>query len=459
VWLTDALAARPLRLMVADARHPKFSADGRFFTFTRNVTEVHVASIDGGEAHRVEGLPETPGFASPMAAMNAAGDIAFVLADEGPSGNVWVRDAATGNASQLTTPDNDFAGVFARSPVWTPDGRSIIFSAADREPANTHLWQVDLASSVVFRLTSGVGGYGEPALNNDGSTLVYSYAQPLWRLIRTDPDSGEERIIHESRTGIALPHVSRNGDMLVFFFDQLFWMPLAGGEPEQLSFGPTGEATLPVWSRSEDSIFYYKDRALHRFDRETGVSEPVLEDFHWSSRNWLAVHGDRLAYRLRSAAQSVILELQTGEEIVLDAAVLPTDWSRDGSVLLGRREGDHALLTCVAPDFSCAPVRHDGEPVDGAIPRWSSDESRIFFRRAHPSRSGYAQIWVVSTSGGEPRPLVSVGPYQPENMFFGVAADDSIIWNEYESSGRSEIWMAESLDAADRNSAGRSNIP
>jgi Tol biopolymer transport system component/DNA-binding winged helix-turn-helix (wHTH) protein len=444
-WLVDALGSRPERLLVPDAYMPKFSADGRHFTFTRNHVEIFVASIDGGKPRRVEGIPETPGFATPMAAMNASGDIALVLADEGPAGNLWLLDAGTREARPLTNSRNSFAGVFARSPEWAPDGRSIIYAAADGEPGNMHLWRVDVVSDEVHRLTSGVGGYSQPAVARDGSLLLYSYAMTLWRIVRTDSVSGEHQTLHESRTGIALPHVSRDGTKVLYFMNEMYFLDINGGEPVQLSFAGSGRSTLPVWSRSEDTIYYYRDRSLHRLDPVTGVDERVVEDFHWSSRNWHAVHEQRVAYHIKGThirpGSSEILDLQTGSKTTLDEPLWPTDFSRDGLTLLGRRQGDHALLTCSAPDFGCTPILHAGEPVQGAVPRWSADESRIFFRRAL-SRPGYAEIWVVDRSGGEPAPVVTIGPYEPENMFFGVAADDSIIWNQYDSTGRSEIWMA-----------------
>jgi Tol biopolymer transport system component len=433
-------------MVVRDGREPRFAADGRSFTFSRSISEIHIGTLDSNETRRVQGLPEKSGFASPMPAMNAAGDIAFVLADEGPVGNLWVYRAATGETRQLTTANEGFPGVLAATPVWMPDGESILYAAADGEFTNTHLWKANAKTGAVVRLSSGVGGYAHPALSRDGSRLLYEHARPRSRLVRTNPATGESSTIHENRDAIALPVISKDGTTVVYFYDSIYTQSIDGGEPVQQTFGPTGEATLPTWSRSDDLIYYYKERALHRLDPATGESELVLDSFHWTSKNWLAVHGDKLAYRWRrplSAARTVVLDLASGEESLLEDNVLPSDWSRDGSTLLGRRREDYALMTCKAPDFSCSPILDGDAPVDGAIPRWSSDESRVFFRRARSDKPGYADIWVVDVEGGEAVSVAEIGPYEPRNVFFAIAHDDSIVWNEYDSRGRSEIWLAE----------------
>jgi hypothetical protein len=168
-----------------------------------------------------------------------------------------------------------------------------------------------------------------------------------------------------------------------------------------------------------------------------------------SSKNWLAVHGNRLAYRERlfppGRARTVIENLATGETRALEPPRLaPTDWSRDGRFLLARVLPGADLVICEAPAFDCEPIRHDGKPVGGARPRWSADEQRVFFRRIRHDKPGYAWIWAVDRDGGEPERLVEIGPSDPDDgVFFGVAYDDSLVWNEVEPHGGSEIWVVD----------------
>lgn len=460
IWLVGALGSATPRLIVEDGAYPRFAPDGRSFVFTRKryaedavVSEIHVGYLDSGETRELKGLPRTPGFADPMPAINANGDVAFVLADEGPSGDLWLYDAATEEFRVLTRSSGEFAGVWARSPVWLPDNETILYSASADDPSNSHLWSVNTQTTEPVRVSSGVGGYTEPAVSSDGSKLAYAYAQPLWHLVRTDPQTGEHRNIHDSRAIIALPAVSRDGETIATFGESILTIPVDGGPTKQLTFGPPGQATLPTWSRSDDAIYYYRGRSLHRLDPETGMDDRILDDFHWSKQNWLAVHGSKLAYRIRSRwpgrARSVIHDYNSGEIRNFDDKLLPSDWSRDGKSVLGRRLGDYALLLCEAETAHCQQLMDGDEVIYGALPRWSHDETRVFFRRAQNDKPGYADIWVVSREGGPAQRLFELGPYEPLNFFFVVAHDDTIIWPRSGSRGNPEIWMSRNLRVAD----------
>jgi hypothetical protein len=48
---------------------------------------------------------------------------------------------------------------------------------------------------------------------------------------------------------------------------------------------------------------------------------------------------------------------------------------------------------------------------------------------------------VVDREGENPRRLFELGPLEPENAYYAVAADDTIVWNQHEQTP-GEIWMA-----------------
>ncbi len=445
IWLVDALGTKTPRLLVARGWSPRFAPDGRSFVFVPGPKQIAVGYLDGTEPRPLNGIPDTPGFAAPMPAVNAAGDIVFVLADEGPVGDLWLYEAASGAFRQLTKSTNEWPGVGAESPVWLPDGRTVIYSAPDGGFTNYHLWRLDTSGGDPATLTAGSGGYSYPAVSGDGSRLAYAHARPVWRLVATDPGTGQARVFYQTRSPFALPLVSPDGESVVYFAnDGVFTVPVAGGKAEQRTFGEPGEATLPTWSRSDGSIWYYKGRSLHRIDPETGLSREMLDDFHWSEENWLAVHGNRIAYNFKGARRTEVRDLASGEKRSLDAHIRPADWSRDGTRLLGRGTRGTGLMICAGPELRCEPIRNDsGAPVNGAIPRWSMDETRVFYRDASRSDPGYGEIWSVAAEGGEPRLEAEIGPYEGSAMLFGIGKGDVIVWNGYEPAGLSEIWITE----------------
>ena len=443
IWLVDAPGTKTPRLVLPGGGTPQYAPDGNSFVFDGR-EGIAVGFLDGRPAKALESVPEKPGFAPPMPAINAAGDIVFVLADGGPIGNLWIYEAASGQFRQLTYATNDWPGVAATSPVWMPDGRNVIYAAPDGEAMNTHLWQIDTVTGRSDKLTSGPGGYASPTLSGDGSRLAYAHARPISRLIATDPSTKRDRTVHESRNHIALPLVSPDGRSVVYFSeDGVYTVSVAGGRPEQRTFIQPGKATLPFWSRSDQSIYYYNGRALHRLDPDTGLSDSVLENFHWTTQNWAAVYEDQLAYFLRESGKTVLRDLASGDERSLDEQFRPTDWSRDGKRLLGRGSGSRVTI-CIAMYLQCAPLLDSNDsPVIGGMPRWSDDESRVFFRRALQDKPGYAGIWSVPATGGDTRLEAEVGPYDGTGMFFGIAEGNLIIWNEFQPDGISEIWMAD----------------
>lgn len=445
VWVVDALGTGPPRQVVGDARSPRFAPDGASFVFVRGPRDIHVGDLDDGSNRRLENVPETTGFAEPMPAINGKGDVAFVLADEGPSGNLWLYEAATGTYRPLTESQRELSGVWARHPAWLPDDETVLYVASADTPFNGHLWSVNVRTMESKQLTTGVGGYGSPTVSRDGGVLAYTHARPIWRLVSTDPETGEDDVLLETRSAVALPVIAPSGREVAFFGEQMFTLPATGGRPHPRTDGAPFAATLPSWSRSEPALWYYRDRALHRLDTQTGNSELVLEDFHWSARNWLAVHGDLLAYRIRSRwpgqARSVTHDLASGEIRTLGTDILPADFSRDGRHLLARKIPGADIVICDTVDLACEPVVHEGRNVDGAVPRWSHDEQRIFFRRARHDKPGYAYLWAVGRDGSDLRQLVEVGPYESSNFFFAVDENDRLIWPEIDHAGAPEIWQ------------------
>jgi Tol biopolymer transport system component len=442
-WLIDADGSQPPRLLMENAEQPKFATSGDTIVFSRGPGAIFSMPVDGTSVEALEGVPETAGFIDPEPAMNASGDIAFVLADEGPSGHLWLYRAGSGRFERLTRDSGSLSGRWVQAPAWHPDGHLIFFVAASGDGFDFHLWQANIETGETVQISSGVAGYSSPTLSGDGRHLAYSFSRPLWELVASDPDTGEEESLLRRREPIILPLVSPDGSRVVFFDEQVFSFSIEDDSLRQWTFGDARVA-LPIWSRSDQSIYYFRDRALHRIDPATAATEGVLDDFHWSKANWLAVHGNRLAFRERTSLvggrQTVVLDLENGQRRILDAALIPMDWTRDGATLLGVRGNDLVLMTCDAPRFDCMPIVHRGEPVAGARPRWTADERGIFLRRARQDLPGHAWIWRVDRDGGRLERKVQIGPYDPEAMTFGVTRDDRIVWNRYDSQAGSEIW-------------------
>jgi len=81
--------------------------------------------------------------------------------------DLFVADADGSNPVRLTTE----SGVDLQ-PVWTPDGRRIVFVSGRRGPRQVYVMNAD--GSEVRALTALDGGAGEPAVSPDGKTVAFT---------------------------------------------------------------------------------------------------------------------------------------------------------------------------------------------------------------------------------------------------------------------------------------------
>ena len=222
IWLVDARtgAQRPLLSGTASYTAPRWSPDGSRIAFVSGYdrdTQIGVKYLDTGAVARVTNLTQAPqGIAwSPDGKRLAFGmfepDAAkpFAPMPAPPKGATWaapprVIDSFTYRAdgggyleqghthlfvvaSDGGAPRRVTSGPFddAGTPVWTPDGRRLIFEG-DRKPTHEtkpdpDIYSVDLASGEVRALTTRFGPDGEPAVSPDGKLIAFTGADDRYR--------------------------------------------------------------------------------------------------------------------------------------------------------------------------------------------------------------------------------------------------------------------------------------
>jgi dipeptidyl aminopeptidase/acylaminoacyl peptidase len=215
IWLVDVASGqqRPLLAGTGSYFSPRWSPDGGRLAYVAaegGSPQLFVRWMSSGESARITQLPQSPSSIawSPdgrrLAYSMLVPDDAAKLgkAPDKPEGAKWadplqVIDAVTyradgagylpsgydqifwvpsdgGAPTQLT-----FGATNAGGPVsWTPDGRSILFSANlsknwEREPVNSEIYRIGIDGGTPVALTDRNGPDASPAVSPDGRHIAY----------------------------------------------------------------------------------------------------------------------------------------------------------------------------------------------------------------------------------------------------------------------------------------------
>ena len=215
IWLVDVATGQQRPLLAGSGSYfsPRWSPDGARLAYVAaqdGGTQLYVRWLASGESARITGLPNGP---SAIAWSPDSRRIAYSIfvPDEGatlgkappkPEGAKWAdplqvitavtyrRDGAGylkpgygqifwvpadgGAPTQLTFGGTDAAGQVS----WTPDGRSILFSANlskdwERQPADSEIYRIGIDGGAPVALTDRKGPDGQAVVSPDGRHIAY----------------------------------------------------------------------------------------------------------------------------------------------------------------------------------------------------------------------------------------------------------------------------------------------
>ena len=217
IWTVPADLSRepaPLTATSVSSNSPRWSPDGKTLAFLSARpapgdadsprTEIWLLPLGGGEPTRLTSL--TNGVSSFQ--WSPDGTRLVVVSRSGPSdvakspsdvrhyahadykfndtgwfddkrAHLWVVDAATGRAVQITS-GNDWND---SDPQWSPDGRKIAF-VSDRtgkafdESRNTDVWVIDAAGGSLTKISDHNEGDSSPRWSPDGQTIAFLSSVP-----------------------------------------------------------------------------------------------------------------------------------------------------------------------------------------------------------------------------------------------------------------------------------------
>jgi eukaryotic-like serine/threonine-protein kinase len=445
IWSVPPLGGTP-RKLIEGGVNANWSRDGSKLVFERG-TEIWIADSDGTNQHKVDGIPPIGDLRRDrMPSLSPDGSLIayFQVTTSGVLGDFWVIPAAGGQPRQLTS---DIA--VGRSPAWSPDGRYVVF-ASERGGSLT-LWKVPVTGGPPEPMLSGAGDDSDPGICGD--RLVYRHTRQAYVLTLLDPLTSKTRELRSSTNEIVAPSFSPNGDGIAFFSHEndgeihLFTIQPDGGKLTRITSGKGEQNTFPQWSADGAYLFYYQARPVRSYRKiptTGGQSIEIEHGWHWGVQNAAQVDptGERLVYSLTQESgdrTGLVRYLNSEKEEKLDVGLSNIRWSHDGKSVLGyhrvpgRRDGD--ILICPAKPGTCEQL------TSGYMPRWSYDDSIIYFLRFNKFSDGGDLYRIhrktrVETRVAELRPLAANGNQ------YDISPQGEVVYVQY-NSGVQELWLAD----------------
>ncbi|HEY2844309.1 MAG TPA: protein kinase [Bryobacteraceae bacterium] len=240
-----------------------FSASGMFVYVPANPEEklrpISVVDQNG----KIEVLPVPPGgYDGPR--LSPDGTRLAVTVDDASGTNIYIYDWAAQRLSRLTVLNGN-----SESPVWTPDGKHLVFSSDAQSPGPGIYW-TRADGGTPQRLLEGAS-QSPHSFSPDATRLTFDRegaAAGIWMLPldwsdAAGPKAGvPERLVTNAESGAQADSgtFSRDGRWLAyvaapFGLPEIFVRPSSGRGQWQISAGGNGGQN-PVWSRDGQTLFY-----------------------------------------------------------------------------------------------------------------------------------------------------------------------------------------------------------
>jgi serine/threonine-protein kinase len=225
--------------------------------------------------------------------------------------DIWVWDLGRTTLTRVTS-DPGFDGF----PVWTPDGRRVIFSS-DRAGARNLFWQAADGTGAAERLSESPNQQDSTAVSPDGRRLIFNEQSPKTGAdvmeIQLDGTRPVRPLVQSSfveRNGV----VSPDGRWLAYEANdsgrfEISVRPFPDVNSGRWPVSTTG-GTRPLWSRSGQELFYVSPSgALMRVGVESGPSWAATTPTLLIKEGYFTVPGDNYGrtYDVAAAGQRFLM--------------------------------------------------------------------------------------------------------------------------------------------------------
>jgi serine/threonine protein kinase/WD40 repeat protein len=473
IYVVPAFGGIPRRIIDdstgSSAYSPAWSPDGSKMAFVQHEA-IHLFDLETGESEKIKDIQEAHCLSwSPDASKIAyvSGNAYFVwgnidipeismslIGNIAPS-SIQILSLADRSTNQVTGYES-----MDMSPVWTPDGKQLLF-ISDRGGARD-IYAVPLASSgqpkaPPARLTTGLDAH-TISISQDGKKLVYSvfnFSSNIWSIHIPEKEAlsvSQAEQITKGDQIIETVQVSHDGQWLVFDSDMsgnqdIYKMPVAGGEPIQLTTHPSGDFA-PSWSPDGEEIAFHSfregNRDIYVMSKDGESIEPITDDLTHEMSPTFVSGGKQIVFmsnRTDRYELYVATRDKSGwsepEQITFNGcASARSSYAGNNSAYIA--EDDLRIINFDEREEKTLVESHGAHELQRPrFPGWSVDGKTVYYSAV--DEQDVESIWAVPVGGGEPElKIISDDPLfrlallgltaDAERFYFPMRLIESNVW-------------------------------